>query len=92
VSTTDLDSDPILDVDDEEPQVRAPRVRREWSARRLATLLAPALIYLSIREVGLLVLTWMASAGGYPMAERLTVWDGQWFLGIAQGGYDGTPP
>ncbi|HEV8560576.1 MAG TPA: hypothetical protein VGR06_29960 [Actinophytocola sp.] len=96
MSTTDLDSDPILDVDDEEPdeepEVRASRVRREWTARRLATLLAPGLIYLAIREVGLLVLTWMASANGYPMADRLTAWDGQWFLGIAQGGYDGTPP
>jgi mannosyltransferase PIG-V len=64
---------------------------RRWSVRRLGTLLAPALIYLGIREFGLLVLTWMAALTDRSVSEALRSWDGQWFLGIAQGGYAGVP-
>jgi hypothetical protein len=59
--------------------------------RRVAILLAPALLYLAIREAGLLVLTWMSIRTRFPIGEALTSWDGQWYLGIAAGGYDSVP-
>ncbi|WP_260189794.1 mannosyltransferase family protein [Actinophytocola gossypii] len=66
-------------------------VRARWPARRIWTLLAPALIFLGIREFGLLVLTWMAAATGRSVTEALRSWDGQWFLAIAESGYEGVP-
>ncbi|MCA1674602.1 MAG: hypothetical protein LC799_21230 [Actinobacteria bacterium] len=52
-------------------------------------MLAPALVYLAVRQIGLLVLVWMSSATGGSTTAALTSWDGQWFLGLAGGGYDG---
>ena len=66
-------------------------VRSEWTVRRVAVALTPALLYLGIREFGLLVLTWMSIKTRFPMGEALTSWDGQWYLGIAAGGYDNVP-
>ncbi|TDV51124.1 hypothetical protein CLV71_106478 [Actinophytocola oryzae] len=63
----------------------------EWTVRRVGTLLAPALLFLGIRELGLLVLTWMASRNSHSVTEALRSWDGQWFLAIADGGYGGVP-
>lgn len=74
-----------------EPDER-PRGEPTWSVRRITTLLAPAMIYLGIREVGLLVLTWMNSMHGLHMGTVLSNWDGLWFLGIAEDGYDGVSP
>jgi hypothetical protein len=62
-----------------------------WTVRRIGSLLAPALIFLAIREFGLLVLTWMAAATDRSVSDVLRSWDGQWFLAIAQGGYRGVP-
>lgn len=62
-----------------------------WTARRIGLLLAPALIFLGIREFGLLVLTWMAAENDRSVTEALRSWDGQWFLAIAEGGYAGVP-
>jgi hypothetical protein len=62
-----------------------------WTVRRVATLLAPAMIFLAVRELGLLVLTWMAAENGRSVTEVLRSWDGQWFLAIAEGGYAGVP-
>ncbi len=64
---------------------------RTWTVRRAGSLLAPALIFLGIRELGLLVLTWMASRNFHSVSEALRSWDGQWFLAIAGGGYAGVP-
>lgn len=91
MSTTDL-----RDTDAEESAARDvvdTEVHREptWSVRRLGDLLAPALIFLGIRELGLLVLTWMASRNDHSVSEALRSWDGQWFLAIAGGGYAGVP-
>jgi hypothetical protein len=61
------------------------------AVRRAVVLLSPALIFLGIRELGLLVLTWMASRNGHSVSEALRSWDGQWFLAIAGGGYAGVP-
>lgn len=57
----------------------------------MAYLLAPALIYLAIREFGLLVLAWMSRQTQFPMGQALTSWDADWYLGIAAGGYDNVP-
>ncbi|HYZ07913.1 MAG TPA: hypothetical protein VE709_04820, partial [Pseudonocardiaceae bacterium] len=51
----------------------------------------PALVYLAVRHIGLLVLVWMSSATGSSVTAELTSWDGQWFIGLASGGYDGVP-
>ena len=59
--------------------------------RRWIDTLAPALVYLAIRQIGLLVLVCMSSATGSSTTAELTSWDGQRFLGIAGGGYDGVP-
>jgi len=50
------------------------------------------LIFLGIREFGLLVLTWMAAATDRSVTEALRSWDGQWFLAIAKDGYQGVAP
>lgn len=78
------------EVDD--PSVEVP-VRREprWTVRGAGSVLAPALIFLGVRELGLLVLTWMASRNFHSVSESLRSWDGQWFLAIAGGGYSGVP-
>ncbi|MGH3977496.1 MAG: hypothetical protein ACRDRZ_00585 [Pseudonocardiaceae bacterium] len=60
-------------------------------SRRLAVLLAPALVYLVVRQVGLLVLAWMSSRNGVSVTSELTSWDGKWFLGLATGGYGDVP-
>ena len=46
------------------------------------------MIYLGIRALGVMVLTF-AAAGR--TGDRLTAWDGQWYLKIAAGGYDLDP-
>ena len=58
---------------------------------RVGALLAPALVYLTIRQVSLLVLAWMSVARGTDTASALTSWDGAWFLSLAAGGYGGVP-
>ncbi len=75
----------------EEVPDAVPEPAPAWTARRIASLLAPALIFLGIRELGLLVLTWMASRNDHTVSEVLRSWDGQWFLAIADGGYAGVP-
>jgi hypothetical protein len=64
---------------------------RAWHVRRVLAMLAPALVFLAVREVGLLVLGWMCGRNDITMSRSLISWDGLWFLGIAQGGYDGVP-
>lgn len=58
---------------------------------RAGALLAPALVYLAVRQVSLLVLAWMSVATGISTGSALTSWDGAWFLALAAGGYDGVP-
>lgn len=69
------------------PLPAAPAIR----VQRITALLAPALVYLTIRQVSLLVLAWMSAATGVGMRSALTAWDGAWFLGLAAGGYGGVP-
>jgi hypothetical protein len=87
VSATDVTQAEVRDTS-AEPAVD---LERTWTVRRIGALLAPALIFLGIRELGLLVLTWMASRNYHSVSEALRSWDGQWFLAIADGGYAGVP-
>ncbi len=52
---------------------------------------APSLVFLVVRGVGLLVLGWLSTIHGGRMTTLLSEWDGLWLLGIAGGGYDGVP-
>ncbi len=58
---------------------------------------APALIYLVVRQVGLFVLQLVveyqnkATGKTDTAVDNLRSWDGEWFLGIAGGGYDDVP-
>jgi hypothetical protein len=63
----------------------------ESRARRVLDLLAPALVYLLVRLVGVGVLAAMAAANGSTLLDRLTAWDGDWLLTIAERGYSGVP-
>ncbi|WP_308258511.1 hypothetical protein [Saccharothrix obliqua] len=78
-------------VDPEDP----PHAARERLARavrhRVVLAAAPAVLYLVVREVGLFVLVLMAGRWDKDVSRALTSWDGQWFLGIAAGGYDDVP-
>ncbi|OZM73455.1 hypothetical protein CFN78_10920 [Amycolatopsis antarctica] len=49
------------------------------------------MIYLAIREFGVLMLWIAGRIGEFDLVTALTVWDGQWYLGIAAGGYADTP-
>ena len=70
-------------------QATANRGAMRW--QRVSALLAPALVYLTIRQVSLLALAWMSAAQGTGPGKALTSWDGAWFLGVAAGGYGGVP-
>ena len=59
--------------------------------QRASAFLAPALVYLTIRQASLLVLAWMSAATGVGTRSALTSWDGAWFLSLAAGGYGGVP-
>jgi hypothetical protein len=97
VSTTDVTQtgtgpaapQPDLEASEPASEPESPRPRSRWTARRIGALLAPALVYLGVREVGLLVLAWMAARNDQAMGSVLRSWDGLWFLEIARAGYGG---
>jgi len=95
VSTTEVSQQPAPDAGDADLPSPAPRptwLGVPWTTwRRLLIRLAPGLLYLAIRELGYLALTWMAGRDGTTATTALTSWDGQWYLGIASGGYHGVP-
>jgi hypothetical protein len=51
--------------------------------------LAPALIYLGTRSVGLLIAVELARAHSKSLLDLLTSWDAAWLLAIARQGYSG---
>lgn len=59
--------------------------------RRVLLVLAPAVVYLAARQIGVLILLAMAAANGSSVRAELTSWDGQWYLAIAADGYGGVP-
>jgi len=95
VSTTEVSQQPAPDAGDADLPSPAPRptwLGVPWTTwRRLLVRLAPCLLYLGIRELGLLALTWMAARDGTTATSALTSWDGEWYLSIASGGYGGVP-
>ncbi|SHE71089.1 hypothetical protein [Streptoalloteichus hindustanus] len=99
MSATQVDNEPVTPGDDaggpaEEAGRRRPAwwTHAYWTRRRVLTLVAPAVLYLAVRELGLLVLEWMAARNRVAVSSTLTSWDGLWYLGIAAGGYDGVSP
>ncbi|GLZ40905.1 hypothetical protein [Actinokineospora sp. NBRC 105648] len=92
MSATDVTRS-AAEVTVEEPQVERPEALpvRRWSSGRVLRLFAPALVFLGVREIGLLGLSWMAGRNGVSASEALRSWDGQWFLSIAANGYAGVP-
>jgi hypothetical protein len=44
-------------------------------------------LYLAVRAFGVVVLALMASRAHLPLLDRLTAWDGQWYLNLATSGY-----
>ena len=88
VSTVQAVADPPAERDEEpSSRERLALVLRH----RVTLLLAPALVFLVIRQLGLLVLGLMADRWHKNPTTALTSWDGQWFLGIAEGGYGDVP-
>lgn len=73
-------------------QVTAVSPAAQDRVHRIVMLLAPALAYLGVRQIGLLVLAWTASRNGVAVGSELASWDGQWFLALAATGYDGVTP
>lgn len=72
--------------------LRAVRARGRavpWAA--IGRALLPAALFLGVRSVGIVVLAMVATRQGTRLGDELGSWDGQWFLGLAQGGYDGVP-
>jgi hypothetical protein len=74
-----------------DPPEPTPGHTRRWRLRRIIHLLMPGVIFLGLREFGVLVLSLMADANGEETTENLRSWDGNWFLSIAEHGYNGVP-
>ncbi|MET0236060.1 MAG: hypothetical protein ABW224_15555, partial [Kibdelosporangium sp.] len=89
MSTTEVTQRPA--PDDVSTARQEATERTSWTVRRVALVLSPALVYLAVRELSLLVLSWMSFQTRFPMGEALTSWDADWYLGIAAGGYDSVP-
>ncbi|MEV4734501.1 hypothetical protein [Saccharopolyspora sp. NPDC049426] len=51
--------------------------------------LTPAVVYLAIRLVGLLLLAWLSAVNDESLLDNLNAWDGQWYTEIAAHGYGG---
>lgn len=92
MSSTDTAVEPLVkarvpDFVGKEPEVTVGARR----TRHLLIALAPAAVYLIVRHIGLLILVLLAGPNGTTARDALKLWDGQWYLGIAAGGYSGTP-
>ncbi|OLR89681.1 glycosyltransferase 87 family protein [Actinokineospora bangkokensis] len=86
VTSSAADSDPGPPTP---PDPVAPPRSPVWS--RVSHLVLPAVVYLGVRQVGLLFLAWLADREGSRVSDALRSWDGEWFLAIARGGYGGVP-
>ncbi|HWE90162.1 MAG TPA: hypothetical protein VG317_11945 [Pseudonocardiaceae bacterium] len=73
------------DVVDPESSGRAPVA---WLSRWWPILL-PGALYLGVRALGVLLLWWMAASHQQPL--DLHAWDGNWYLQLSKGGYEGYP-
>ena len=59
-------------------------VRPGWMRHPAALAVA---VFLLVRAIGLLALTWAPARAGRPLIEVLASWDGGWYLRIAANGY-----
>ncbi|GAA1216642.1 hypothetical protein [Prauserella alba] len=59
------------------------------AAARIRRAAPPVLVYLALRLVGVAVLAAMSAVHDASLFDRMTAWDGQWYLGIAEHGYAG---
>jgi hypothetical protein len=57
-----------------------------WTRRPYVQVIA---VYLLVRTFGVALLALFASSHDKPLIDRLTAWDGQWYLSIAEYGYRG---
>ena len=55
---------------------------------RRNALLLPAVIFLGVRALGVVVLTVFARLHDSTLADRIAAWDGEWYLRIAADGYE----
>ncbi|WP_242687678.1 MULTISPECIES: hypothetical protein [unclassified Actinopolyspora] len=53
---------------------------------------APAVLYITVRILGLLVLAAVSAARGEHFTNQLYSWDAEWYLEIAANGYSGVDP
>lgn len=65
---------------------------RTMARRDTLGFLAPAVIYLAIRLLGVVVVVALCMVHHKPLAMALGAWDGQWYLQLAAHGYDGVDP
>lgn len=79
--------DQVRDATDDAQSVAPDSARR----RALGHALAPALVFLGVRAVGVAVLTVMSARAGSDVVAELTTWDGAWLLALAEHGYAGLP-
>ncbi|TWP51497.1 hypothetical protein FKR81_14925 [Lentzea tibetensis] len=76
----------------EAPSAMQDGLRARVLRHRVTWLLAPALVFLAVRQLGLVVLGLMADHTNKSVTKVLTSWDGHWFLGIADSGYRNVDP
>jgi hypothetical protein len=63
---------------------------RVWVSSTVRRPYAQAIgVYLAVRTVGVAVLAVMSAHNHQPLLDRLTAWDGQWYLELAELGYQG---
>ena len=101
MSTTEVGRSPgSLTGDTAGPDLVRPQLRGSLSAlsvkagidwSRVVEALLPMVLYLAVRQVGIVLLGWLAGRNHTTSTAALTSWDGQWFLAIAAHGYDGVP-
>ncbi len=93
----------LREVEDLDPPARLPPpslLERPTGASVLANLLdrlasspypRAILLYLAVRTASLQILNMLAAHHGQPLLDRLTAWDGKWYLRLAIYGYADLP-
>lgn len=68
------------------------RIRQSLTAHTVRWPYASAIaVYVAVRFTGVLLLAVMSRVHGETLLDRLTAWDGQWYLRIARFGYSDLP-
>ena len=64
---------------------------RGWPVPARFWWLEAVVVFLLVRAVGIIALARIADLNGHSVGGRLSLWDGQWMLAIAEYGYGGVP-